>query len=1171
MSDEKKIHPLIKDIKFFNDLDSCGNNVADMTERVYQATYRKDDVYDQRSFIKKMQLDPFRVDGFYVGDLFKPDITMAYIEGNDKFNITASVMPEKYKHVQSVWQVSTSNTFTVLVKDIITSDQAELNSIITNMGVLPYETDYYIRVKYKTPSSETTWSNIYKLRTADIKEIVKPTITAVINNLNSITMNSSHYDNNGQIELPHLKSVWQISSSASFTSTIYNLDSLTNLEFVEASLSQNISTGIDYYCRVKYCNNLSESEWSTPCTISVPDIAAPEILTVILKDDNTFEITISEFEHDLLSHTNTSWELSKNEEFLEPVIRKFSDAELLIGTLDTSSDITMDDDTTYYFRAKFHSDLVMSEWSPFKAIKISNIDKPVIVSSNFTENKTINLVASVYEHDIFIHNKTTWLISDNMEFNILLDEVIVTEGELTQLAYTPSYPLELDKEYYFKVRYHSSDVESSLSDTYTFKILPIVTPTINTVEFTTEFNFNVDSSLFFHEVLTHTSSVWQISNGIEFNELTFDIEDDINLTSRIIDPGFILPEKTKYYCRVKYISDNFSSEFSSPFEIETPEVKLPIIDNYILEIEDRTINISCLPFEYLDLVPDKTEWEISLIEDFSVVLDTYLETDELKLNQANFILDKWQSTTYYIRCRQYSDMFISDWSLVYPLQIESIVKPIISSGSINDTSFTFDISSSVFNQIKFSHVSSTWEVNDDIDFNGDNIYENTSTISLISNNIKLPSYLIPGKDYFIRVKYNSTDISSDYSEAYKITTNNLSKPSIINSSLNLETKELTLTSIEHSLYDSQLTQTIWEMSLVSDFSAIESNKNNTEEPFTTCKFIISDIDTNKNYYFRVKYQVNDAISVFSDNYIFNIPIIEKPIISNVGLTNTTFNFNVTSSSYTHTILPHINSIWEVSYVSNFLSKILEKTSTTELVTSELDLEVDLKPITDYYIRVKYNSIDNESSEYSDGYKFTTLALPKPVINSYVLNSELKKFTLGSTAFNFYNKELTKAIWEISTDNTFATVLETKTIETPSDMLSTSFTLVELLADTNYYFRVKHYSGEELVTEWSDTITLKTAPVGAIETPTIITTGTMCVNNFLLEASAFSKIGDITQTKTIWQICENNTFAVDDPTLQEFIIDESSTDPFNTVLITQANLVEGKQYYIRVRYLSEPTP
>lgn len=82
---------------------------------------------------------------------------------------------------------------------------------------------------------------------------------------------------------------------------------------------------------------------------------------------------------------------------------------------------------------------------------------------------------------------------------------------------------------------------------------------------------------------------------------------------------------------------------------------------------------------------------------------------------------------------------------------------------------------------------------------------------------------------------------------------------------------------------------------------------------------------------------------------------------------------------------------------------------------------------------------------------------------------------------------------------------------------------------------------------------------------------MCINNFLLESSSFSKIGDITQTKTIWQLCENDLFAENDPTLQEFIVDAESEATFTSLLIAQANLTEGKQYYIRVKYLSEPTP
>lgn len=1161
-------NPLFKDLPFFNDLNKCGENVAGMTERIYQATRRRDDVYDQRLFIKKIELDPFKVDGFYIGDLFTPEIDNITLASGKDFILSANEMPEKYNHIGSLWQVSLSPTFATILKSELTNDVTLLNDFTFIFDSLPFGTDYYFRVRYNTRDQQTNWSNIVKGRTTEIEPIVKPTITGHILTPNSIQLDATAFENGGQIELPHKSSIWQISTYSTFTSVLFNEESIDHKEHIEINLTNSLLTGMNYYCRVKYTNNVSESEWSTPCTLSIANIEPPEILTATLVDPTTFFVAATEYEHSLLTHTETTWEISTREDFASPVINLFSNVDLIEARLQLNEEIVLDDDIVYYIRAKFHSNIISSEWGPFKAIRINNIAQPAISEVTFISNNYYHIVGSPYSHVILPHKKTTWQYGLDPEFNTFIG-IVETEEDLITLDYNPTEIIEPEARYYFRVRYHSDEVESEWSDPYDFIIPKIETPIINVIEFDDNYDLHVEGSNFVHPYLTHSDTDWMIATDIDFIDIIFD-HSTVDLTAREINLGYILPPTHTYFFKIRYHAEEFTSDWSIPKVFVTPDVIKTVINNHVLDKNAHKISLNLIPFNYLNYTPDRTIWEVSYVNDFATLFDSYEVNDLSTINDVSFTLSVWEANKpIFFRAKQFKESLDTGWSEPYEFNIPVIAKPLIESVTLPTDSYKFNVVGSPYVHATFEHIDSVWEVSYTSDF-ATKLMEDIDATNLTSNLIDIETAYKPETDYYFRVKYRSIDIVSEYSDNNKYTTPAVVDPIITACTIEPDNHKLNLVCTPFNFLNLVPAKSTWEISTVEDFSTIlDTQVNEITDTINSISFTIATWEDGTTYYIRMKQERGELVTDYSNIYTFEIPSIEKPIISAVTITDDTFNFNIVSSLYTNTVLPHKSSKWEVSYTNDFAIVLLAKTSTTELTTGILDLEVDYKPSTDYYFRVTYNSVD-ATSDASDTYKLTTNALPKPEINSYIYNSELKKFNLASTNFNFYNSLLTKAVWEASTDNTFATIVSTQTIETPNDMLSTSFIIDPLLDDTNYYFRVKQYSNL-IETDWSNIVTLKTPVSATIETPTILTSGTMCINNFLLESSSFSKIGDITQTKTIWQLCENDLFVENDPTLQEFIVDAESEATFTSLLIAQANLTEGKQYYIRVKYLSEPTP
>lgn len=760
---EKTPKPIIDKIELLSEEDKVQKRVNDIVEDVYDKRGEINDgefkPYDARSFHTKLQIDPFRVDGF-ARITFTPTLLSVTIVDDKIFNLVANQMPSFYQHKSSLWQISLSPTFENIVKE-----ESDISGDLTTFSFifeeLPYSTVYYFRVKYFTNVSYTGWSNILSVTTRPLLPIDKPVLSGEVIDLRNINLTSSAYHHN---ELPHTKTRWEISPTSSFTSTIFSkeTDNVEEMIHISPVLLSDLIVGQFYSARVKYFNKYAESEWSDPIALSLSALGQPTILNVTLKTSNSFELTGSIFSHPKLDQTHSEWVISSKNDFSNPVIVKKSETELTIGTLTLNENIVLDDDITYYFRLRHWSDSAFSQWSNTFILNITNITKPTITNLMVTTNNTIHVEASEFVHSLLTHKKSTWQISHTNNFETILKEVN-SSSELRVLNTLLETNLQTKYAYYVRVRYHSDMVESDWSDPQLLNIV-IPKPIIGTINLNNAFNFVVDSSDFTHSYLTHTSSIWEMSYLNNFSDGLYTNTSSTLLTDNEINLVSQIRPNTNYFVRVKYACGYLESDWSDTFTYKTDSLTKPTITGYSYNNEIKQFNLSSSVFSYKDRVHTRSDWEISKFSDFSSVIETRTIVSPSNMNVVTFdIPEDTGDTWYYFRIKQFSDTYESVWSDTLSVKTPSmgaIDTPTIDQPGLL-CPFNFYLESSPFEKTgDITQTKTIWQICENNLFAvGDPtlkefIVDDSSDQSFTSLLIE-ESLIEEGKTYYVRVKYLS--------------------------------------------------------------------------------------------------------------------------------------------------------------------------------------------------------------------------------------------------------------------------------------------------------------------------------------------------------------------------------------------------------------------------------
>jgi hypothetical protein len=296
-------------------------------------------------------------------------------------------------------------------------------------------------------------------------------------------------------------------------------------------------------------------------------------------------------------HNFSIWEVSLDSEFIN-IIESVTKTDQLTEWLDPS----IKNNTTYYVRVRYGSDIHISEWSlvvKFTTGVLTKIKTPEIFVSGEPDNVGINPTLSTSSFVIIgapeTHLSTDWVIEDFLGSEVL--NYNGTSNNLLELI-VPDDVLEANKPYTFKARHNTQNYSSDWGEK-TLVVLPSViieipeldiqgrpnnisvTPTI------TSSPFNVSKG---NDV--HIATDWVIENTVG-TVLWTSLNNTINLTNITI-PNNVLEIDTPYYFKCRYIGLQTKSNFGvingttgSVFydNIWTPDSALPVP----LEGHDATI------------------------------------------------------------------------------------------------------------------------------------------------------------------------------------------------------------------------------------------------------------------------------------------------------------------------------------------------------------------------------------------------------------------------------------------------------------------------------------------------------------------------------------------------------------------------------------------------------
>lgn len=322
-------------------------------------------------------------------------------------------------------------------------------------------------------------------------------------------------------------------------------------------------------------------------------INKPVILTCTIPQVNVFGLTASQLSPSGFPHTGSEWQVSMSMDFTNPVKTVDSPTELESVLMSMVSTLPA---TSYYFRVRYRSNLLISDWSDVLVVVTAALDpitKPSILTCSKTNDTTFSLTGSAFNHPVLSHTGSTWQVSRFPDFNPTLD--VVTGGtHLLSAAHVLAEILPLT-DYYFRVKYLSGSYESPWSDTVKLTTeggITISKPSVILDAPLCPYNFAIAGSSFnaSNPAAVHDGTVWQVSTSPTFDTLTTSILTGTDLTSVLLSDG-VCNEGTEYYVRVMYKSGTVESPWSDAVSATT---------GYVVTVRPKRANLAALDVSFGD-------------------------------------------------------------------------------------------------------------------------------------------------------------------------------------------------------------------------------------------------------------------------------------------------------------------------------------------------------------------------------------------------------------------------------------------------------------------------------------------------------------------------------------------------------------------------------------------
>ncbi|WNL28129.1 phage tail protein [Arcobacter cryaerophilus gv. pseudocryaerophilus] len=474
------------------------------------------------------------------------------------------------------------------------------------------------------------------------------------------------------------------------------------------------------------------------------------------------------------------WQLAEDVNFTNIVDEKDDSISLVY------SPKNMEPNKIYFARVRYGSDNHLSAFSDTISFATPStlIQKPTILSpenNTIYTSEAVTLIADAY--NVFTHSEpqvsSTWQIATDVNFTNIVDESIDDTINLTSWT---SESLETDKQYYARVKYKSTNYSSQYSDVISF-ITPdgaintpkILSPTNNSVNMAETVTLVADTYSVFAHNEPQVSSTWQIATDVNFTNIVDEsIGNTVNLTSWT--SGVLALGKT-YYARVKYNSSSYSSEYSTVVSFSIPAISISsptIISPSHNSINmNKKITVTTSPYSKFghNEILSSASWQIATDVNFLNIVAQSLN-DTINLTSWTSP-DLELGRTYYIRVKHNSNSYSSPYSLIVSFSIPNfeihkpaITAPLNNAINIGKNPTIIADAYSVFGHSE-PHISSTWQIARDQHFSNIVAQSINDTINLTSwTSESLETNTI----YYARVKYNSANYSSNFSDAIKFTT-----------------------------------------------------------------------------------------------------------------------------------------------------------------------------------------------------------------------------------------------------------------------------------------------------------------------------------------------------------------------------------------------------------------
>jgi hypothetical protein len=401
--------------------------------------------------------------------------------------------------------------------------------------------------------------------------------------------------------------------------------------------------------------------------------------------------------------------------------------------------------------------------------------------------------------------------------------------------------------------------------------------------------------------------------------------------------------------------------------------------------------------------------------------------------------------------------------------------------------------------------------------------------SVIDNgNTESTSQLITGLNYsapyYWRVRSVIGEQYSDWSEEWSFTTKDVPVPDLTSPANNTTDTEIDLTLSWQS--NSEADSYTVQVSENSDFSADFVNQN-----LTSTDFVLSDLDYNKTYYWRVNINANGQTGDWSNVWEFTTKPIAVPTLSSPA--DAALNQEVDLTIEWNSAADAESYDYEIASDSEFTSVIDNGNteSTSQLITG-------LNYSAPYYWRVR-SVIGEQHSDWSQEWRFTTKDVPVPVLSSPANNSTDTEIDLTLSWQS--NIEADSYTVQVSENSDFSAHFVNQNIT------STDYILNNLDYNTTYYWRV-NITANGQTGEWSDVWSFTTKPIAV---PTLSSPADAALNQNIDLTLEWNSAADVESYD--YEIASNSEFTS--------VIDNGNTES-TSQLVTGLNYSDT--YYWRVR-------